>query len=82
MPTNVNILANLSKYVKEELDKDSIPNDAKYVIVASVDNNGTKILAAVNIHKGQKIDTKVVSVWEHDWDGDDTAAAKLIFVGK
>lgn len=79
---NLNILNNLSKYVKEEYDKDLIPPDAKYVIVASVDNEGSKILAAVNIHKGEKTDIKVVSLWHHDWDGDDTAVAKLVFVGK
>lgn len=79
---NTNILNNLSKYVKEELDKDNIPIDAKYVIVGTVDNNGSKILAAVNIKNTEKLTVKVASVWEHDWDGDDTVAAKLIFIGK
>ena len=79
---NVNILSNLNKYVKEELDKDVIPKDAKYVIVGTVDNNGSKILASVNINQTEKVTTRVMAVWEHDWEGDDTVAAKLIFVGK
>lgn len=79
---NTNILNNLSKYVKDELDKDNIPIDAKYVIVGTVNNDGMKILAAVNIKNTEKLAVKVASVWEHDWDGDDTVAAKIIFIGK
>lgn len=77
-----NILANLNKYVKDELDSEAIPADAKIVLVGTVDNNGTKILAAVNISHTDKINTKIAAVWEHDWDGDDTVGAKIIFVGK
>lgn len=80
--SNPSILNNITKYVENELNKDSIPKDAKWVIVGTADNNGTKLLGAVNIHKGVKTDLKVAAVWEHDWDGDDTGAIKLIFVGK
>lgn len=76
------ILSNLNKFVKNELDKESIPSDAKYVVVGTIDNNGARILAAVNIHKSDKFNTKVAAVWEHDWEGDDTMGAKIIFVGK
>ena len=79
---NLNILSNINKYVKDELDKELIPSDAKYVLVGTVDNNGAKILAAVQIHKTDKMETKVAAVWEHDWDGDNTAGMKLIFTGK
>lgn len=82
MGSNLNILDNLNKYVKTELDKNAIPSDAKYVLVGTIDNNGARILAAVNIFHTDKVATKVAAVWEHDWDGDDTAAVKLIFVGK
>lgn len=78
----LNILANLNKYVSESMKTEEIPPDAKYVIVAGVDNFGAKILASVNIHKGERYDTKVAAVWHHDWTGDDTAAMKLVFVGK
>ena len=78
----VNMLSNLTKFVKEELEKDNIPNDAKYVIVGSVNNDGTQILASVNIHRSDRINTRVMAVWDHDWDGNDTASAKVIFVGK
>ena len=77
-----NILANINKYVKDELDKESIPSDAKYALVGTVDNNGAKIIAAVTIHKSDRFNTKVSAVWNHDWDGDDTVGTKLIFVGK
>lgn len=82
MEPNINILANLNKYVKEELASESISPDAKYVLVGAVDNNGAKVLAAINIHKTDKINTKIAAVWEHDWDGDDTVGMKVIFVGK
>jgi hypothetical protein len=78
----VNILENLNKYVKEELDKESIPSDAKYAIIGTLNNNGTKIIATVNIFKTDKITTRVAALWEHDWDGDDTIQTKIIFTGK
>lgn len=77
-----NILANINKYVKDELANESIPPDAKYALVGTVDNNGAKIIAAVQIKKTDKFDTKIAAVWNHDWDGNDTVGAKLIFVGK
>lgn len=82
MNPNTNILANVNKFVKEELAKDAIPADAKYVIVGTVDNTGAQILTAVNIHKGEKINTNVAAIWNHNWSGDDIIAAKVIFVGK
>ena len=79
---DTNILANLNKYVREELEKESIPADAKYAIVGTIDNNGTKIIATVNIFKTDKINTRIAAIWEHDWDGDDTIGTKIIFTGK
>ena len=79
----LNILSNLNKYVKDELDKENIPADAKYVIVGTVNNEGTQILASVNIHKSDKFNTKVAAVWDHDWaTHNDTLSGKIIFVGK
>ena len=82
MNDSPNILANINRYVKDELAKDNIPTDAKYVIVGTVDNTGAQIMAAVNIHKTDKVNTQVAAVWNHDWNGNDTVGAKLIFVGK
>lgn len=79
---NLDIIANLNKYVKESLEKEEIPADAKYVLVGTVDNNGTRVMAAVNIHKTDKFNTKVAAIWDHNWTGDDTVAGKIIFVGK
>lgn len=79
---NTNILANLNQYVKEELEKDNIPADAKYAIIGTVNNDGAKIMATVTIHKTERSQTRVAAVWEHDWEGDDTVATKIIFVGK
>jgi hypothetical protein len=78
-----NILTNLTQYVKEELDKENIPPDAKYALVGSVDSTGARIMATVQIHKfDDKFKMNVAAVWHHDWDGNDTAGMKLIFVGK
>lgn len=77
-----NILYNLNKFVKEELEKESIPLDAKYVLVGTIDNKGTKIMAAINIYKTDKFNTSIKAIWDHDWNGNDTAVAKVIFVGK
>lgn len=78
-----NILSNLSQYVQEELSKENIPPDAKYALIGSVDTNGAKIMATVQIHKfDNKFKTTVAAVWHHDWDGNDAAGMKLIFTGK
>lgn len=79
---NKNILANINKFVKEELAKDNIPSDSRLAVVGTIDNNGTRIVANVLIKKTPVFETKVAAVFEHDWDGDTTVGAKLIFVGK
>lgn len=76
------ILDNLTKYVRDEMEKELIPPDAKYVLIGDINLDGTKIIAAVNIKKTDKVSISVAAVWKHDWDGDDIAGAKLIFVGK
>lgn len=79
---NQNILANVSQYVKDEMAKENIPADAKLALVGAVDNNGARIIAAVQIANNEKLNVKVASVFEHEWDGNDTAAMKVIFIGK
>lgn len=83
---NLNILNNISRYVKQELDANNIPEDAKIALVGTVDHNGARIVAAVQILRTQKfgmeVNAKVAAVFEQEWDGDRTAGMKLIFVGK
>lgn len=79
---NQNILANINKFVKEELDKDNIPQDTKLVVVGTVDNNGARIVANVLVKRSDKFETKIAAIFDHDWDGDDTAGVKVIFTGK
>jgi TolB-like protein len=76
------ILLNLNKYVQQELAEERIPPDAKYVLVGAVNNDGTRIMAAVKLYEGRRFQTKVQAVWDHDWDGNDTAALKVVFIGK
>ena len=78
-----NVLANIDKIVKQELDKGVIPSDAKWAIVTAVSNDGTKLLAAANFKINEdKIKVQIQAIWEHDWDGDDTMAGKVVFSGK
>lgn len=78
----VNILDNLTKYVETELSKEDIPPDTKIALVGAIDQNGAKIIASFQIKKTEKVNAKIAAVWSHDWDGDDTLGAKLIFIGK
>lgn len=79
---NQNILANINQFVKEELDKENIPSDAKMVVVGTVNNDGARIMAAVTINQTEKTTTRVAAIWDHNWTGDDTVGAKVIFVSK
>lgn len=83
MINRTNILASVDKAVKDEINKGNIPLDSKWAIVTAVDNEGAKLLAAVNFkaHEG-KIETKIQAIWEHDWDGDDTFVGQVVFSGK
>lgn len=79
---NQNILANVSKYVKDELDKDNIPSNSRLALIGTVDNNGARIVVAATIFNKEKINVKIASAFEHEWDGDNTAAMKVIFTSK
>jgi len=76
------ILDNIDKIVKDSWESNEIPQDATWGIVNTVDNQGNKLQAAFKVHKGDKLNVKVKAIWEHDWDGDDTVAGKVVFSGK
>jgi hypothetical protein len=78
-----NILANIDKIVKDEIAKGAVPTNDKWVLIATYDNDGTKILAAANFKiKDDKIKVQTQAIWSHDWDGNDSIAGKVIFSGK
>ena len=75
LPERINILDKIDKIVRDEIEKSNIPLSATLAIVGTIDSHGTKIMAAVKLGKN----LKVVSIWEHNWDGNDSIAGKLIF---
>ena len=77
-----NILSNIDKIVRDSWDNNEIPQDATWGIVNTTDNEGNKLQAAFKIHKGDKLEVKVKAIWEHDWDGNDTVAGKVVLSGK
>ena len=80
MPQPPNILANIDKFVREEIEKGEILTDARIAIVGTVDQGGAKIVAAVKLTKKEtNYDLKIKAIFEHDWDGDNSMGAKLIF---
>jgi hypothetical protein len=77
-----NILSTINTYVKDEIAKENIPADARLALIGTVDNHGTRVVAAVQISNTEKLKVSVASVFEHTWSGDNTAAMKVIFIGK
>lgn len=69
------LLIGIDKFVKEEIEKENIPKDAKLVVIGTVDLSGAKVVAAVDLTKNLQIK----SIFKHEWDGDNEVAAKLIF---
>lgn len=75
-----NILANIDKFVKAEIDAGEIPKDAKIAMVGIIDGDGLKIAAVVELSPDpEKYKLKFKAIFEHDWDGNDGIAAKVIF---
>jgi hypothetical protein len=78
----LNVLSNINQYVRDEIAKENIPSDARLALIGTVDNRGARIVAAVQISNTEKLKVSVASVFEHTWEGDNTAAMKVIFIGK
>lgn len=77
-----NVLANIEKIVKENIASGEIPADAKLVGVATLDNEGVKIVGMVELldkEKHPNASLKIKAIFEHDWDGDNTIAGKVVF---
>lgn len=76
------LLNDVTRFVKDEMEKENIPSDAKYAIIAGADEQGLKFMASVKIVDKEKMNLRVAALWDHDWEGDDSAAMKIILTGK
>lgn len=76
------ILANLDKITKDAWDAGEIPEGHTWAIINTFDNEGNKLQAAVRIVKKENLEVKAKAIWEHDWDGNDTIAGKVVVSGK
>lgn len=76
------LLNDVTRFVKDEMEKENIPSDAKYAIVAGIDEVGSRFMASVKIVDKEKVDIKVAALWDHDWEGDDSGAMKIVISGK
>jgi hypothetical protein len=77
------LLDNIDKVVKKEVDSGSIPKDAKIVGLGTVDSNGIQVVVVAELLENtEKRSLKIKGIFEHDWDGDDSAAVKLVFASK
>lgn len=75
-----NILANIDKFVKDEIQKGEIPSNARMAVIGTVDQNGVQIVAAVELSKNpDDFSLKIKAIFEQEWDGDRVAGAKVIF---
>lgn len=68
----------LDKIVQDTIGKEDIPSDHKTAVVATFDSNGAKV--AVVFHKDSSIgEWQFVGAVQHTWEGDNSAAGKVIF---
>lgn len=68
--------------VRKELAENKIPEDAKFAVVAGVNNEGIKVLGLVKIVDHKKFEVEFGGSLEHEWDGDNIGQASVIFIGK
>lgn len=77
-----NILAKIDDIVKKNIESGEIPKDAKMVMVGTFDFEGVKLAAVVELLDKEKHPDKSLkfkAIFEHEWDGNDSAAGKIIF---
>lgn len=74
------LLDNVDSIVRKEMEEGSVPKDAKLVGVGIIDGEGVKAVVTVEMLKDTtRHSFKVKGIFEHDWDGDDSVAAKVVF---
>lgn len=79
------LLDNIDKTVKESIVNGDIPKDAKVAGVGVIDSNGIKVVVVAELldqTKHANTSIKIKGIFEHDWDGNNSAAAKLVFSHK
>jgi len=69
----------ITSVVKKSIDNGDIKPDEKLTFVGIVDENGAKAVLAVNIVNKDIFKVKIAGIFEHEWDGDNKAGAKVIF---
>lgn len=76
----VNILEGINKFVKNEIENENIPKDAKIIFIGTIDLEGAKIAAVVELsQKPTDYSLKLKAIFNHEWDGDTSVGAKVIF---
>lgn len=76
------LLDNVDSIVRKEMEAGDVPKDARLVGVGIVDSEGVKAVITVEMldrTKHPNSSLKVKGIFEHDWDGDDSVAAKIVF---
>lgn len=63
----------LAQIVKDSLV--NVPAGHTNAVVATVDQSGVKIVAGFSLHDDR---WRIEGAYAHDWDGEDTAGAKVI----
>jgi hypothetical protein len=78
-----NLLANIETIVKNNLESGEIPSDAKLVGIGIVDSEGIKLVGTVELLKNTtNRSLKIKAIFEHDWDGNDSIAGKVVFTSR
>ncbi len=80
-----NLLANIETIVKNNLESGEIPSDARLVGIGIVDSEGIKLVGTVELldktkHPDKSL--KIKAIFEHDWDGNDSIAGKIVFTSR
>jgi hypothetical protein len=65
--------------VQKSIDSGEVKKDAKLVFIAAADERGVKAIVAVEIIDHEIFKVKLNTFFEHQWDGENKAGAKVIF---
>lgn len=65
--------------IKKSIENGEIGKDDRLVFIAACNEIGTKAIVTANIVNKENIKLKLSGIFEHDWEGDNKAGAKVIF---
>lgn len=65
--------------INKSIENGEVGKDDRLVFIAACDEKGVKAIVAATVIDREIVKLKLSGIFEHDWEGDTKAGAKVIF---